>query len=109
MHGRTDDALLGTCTLFQIDGQCRRAEIGYGLARSAWGHGYATESATAALEDASRHPGITEIVSYTSADNLRSQGVMTRLGLQREPRRDFSAKYKHVGLWRGLVWVAFPT
>ena len=51
----------------------------------------------------------TEIVSYTSADNLRSQAVMARLGLQREPWRDFTAEYERVGLWRGLVWVARST
>jgi len=46
---RSDNVLLGTCTLFHIDEQCRRAEIGYGLASSAWGHGYATEAISAVL------------------------------------------------------------
>jgi RimJ/RimL family protein N-acetyltransferase len=84
-------------------------EIGWRFTRKAWGHGYATESAKAALDDAFRRTGLKEILSYTSADNLRSQAVMARLELQREPCRDFSAEYGSAGLWRGLVWVAFPT
>ena len=82
-------------------------EIGWRFTRRAWGHGYATESAMAALDDAFRRAGLMEIVSYTDADNLRSQAVMARLELQRELGRDFIAKYERVGLWRGLVWVAF--
>jgi RimJ/RimL family protein N-acetyltransferase len=84
-------------------------EIGWRFTRRAWGHGYATESAKAALDDAFRRAGLKEIVSYTSADNLRSQAVMARLELQRAPWRDFTAEYERVGLWRGLVWVAFST
>jgi RimJ/RimL family protein N-acetyltransferase len=84
-------------------------EIGWRFTRRAWGHGYGTESAKAALDDAFRRAGLKEIVSYTSADNLRSQAVMARLQLQREPSRDFTAAYERVGLWRGLVWVAFST
>jgi RimJ/RimL family protein N-acetyltransferase len=82
-------------------------EIGWRFIRKAWGHGYATEGAKAALEDAPRRTGLKEIVSYTSADNLRSQAVMERLKFQRSPSRDFVAEYEGVGLWRGLVWVAF--
>ena len=81
-------------------------EIGWRFTRRAWGQGYATESAKAALEDAVQRVGLKEIVSYTSADNLRSQAVMARLALRREPSRDFIAEYEGVGVWRGMVWVA---
>lgn len=80
-------------------------EVGWRFVRSAWGRGYATESARAALQHAFEHNGLREIVSYTSADNLRSQAVMARLGLQRDESRDFVADYG-LGPWRGLVWVA---
>jgi RimJ/RimL family protein N-acetyltransferase len=83
-------------------------EIGWRFIRSAWGHGYATESAKAALHDAPRRAGLKQIVSYTSADNLRSQAVMARLKFQRKPSLDFVAEYDDVGSWRGLVWIAFP-
>ena len=83
-------------------------EIGWRLMRNAWGRGYATEAAGAALHDAFKRVGLSEVVSYTAPDNLRSQAVMDRLHLQRDPSRDFSANYEGVGIWHGLVWVGRP-
>lgn len=80
-------------------------DIGWRLVRSAWGNGYATEAAQAALQDAFTRVGLAEVLSYTAPDNLRSQAVMTRLGLQRDPSRDFTVNYDF-GEWQGLVWVA---
>ena len=81
-------------------------EIGWRLKRSVWGNGYATEAATAALRDGFTRLGLSEILSYTAPDNQRSQAVMTRLRLQRDPLRDFTAQYDGVDAWRGLVWAA---
>jgi RimJ/RimL family protein N-acetyltransferase len=83
-------------------------EIGWRLVRRAWGHGYATEAARAALADGFERAGLTEVMSYTAPDNLRSQRVMERLGLQRDPSRDFAVEYDNVGRWQGLVWVGRP-
>jgi RimJ/RimL family protein N-acetyltransferase len=83
-------------------------DIGWRLMRSAWGQGYATEAAGAALHDAFVRVGLKEIVAYTAPDNVRSQAVMVRLRLQRDPSRDFTADYDGIGAWRGLVWVARP-
>jgi RimJ/RimL family protein N-acetyltransferase len=83
-------------------------EIGWRLNRQAWGHGYATEAARAALDDAFTRVGLEEIVSYTSADNLRSQAVMARLNFRRDASRDFAVHDDRAGTWRGLVWVATP-
>lgn len=80
-------------------------EIGWRFARATWGRGYATESAAAALRHAFEHCGLREVVSYTSAENVRSQAVMARLGLERDASRDFVANYER-GPWRGLVWLA---
>jgi RimJ/RimL family protein N-acetyltransferase len=80
-------------------------EIGWRLVRSAWGKGYATEAAHAALRDFFARTRFAEVLSYTSPDNLRSQAVMTRLGLRREPSLDFDGTYGGV-IWHGLVWVA---
>lgn len=64
-------------------------EVGWRLARSAWGHGYATEGALAALEFGFGTAGLEEIVSLTTPDNKRSWAVMERLGMRREPADDF--------------------
>lgn len=76
-------------------------EIGWRLARRAWGFGYATEAARAALEDVFARGLASEVLSYTAPENLRSQAVMARLDLERDPSRDFRADG-----WRGLVWIA---
>jgi len=64
-------------------------EIGWTLARTAWGHGYATEAARAMLAHGFADPRLAAIHSWTSETNLRSQGVMRRLGMVRAPERDF--------------------
>ena len=81
-------------------------EIGWRLKRGAWGHGYASEAARAALDDIFARTGIAEVLAYTSADNPRSQAVMDRLSLRRDPARDFVARYDGHATWHGLVWVA---
>ncbi|MGN6798631.1 MAG: GNAT family N-acetyltransferase [Gaiellaceae bacterium] len=64
-------------------------EIGWRLARDAWGHGYATEAALAVLEYARDELGLDEVISFTSTTNLRSQRVMERIGMTRDPHGDF--------------------
>ena len=81
-------------------------EAGWRLARSAWGHGYASEAARAALDDALARPGVAEVLAYTGPEIQRSQAVMGRLGLRRDPSRDFTANYPDTPSWRGLVWIA---
>lgn len=79
-------------------------EIGWRLARAVWGKGYATEAAGAVLRDAFERLGLAEIVAYTAPDNVRSQAVMERLGMQRDALRDFSTPGRS-GTWVGCVWV----
>jgi RimJ/RimL family protein N-acetyltransferase len=64
-------------------------EVGWRLARSAWGQGYATEAGRAALAFGFGQGGLAEVVSFTSAGNLRSRAVMERLGMRRDPADDF--------------------
>jgi RimJ/RimL family protein N-acetyltransferase len=64
-------------------------EIGWRLARSHWGRGYATEAAHAVLDDGFGRLGLAEIVSFTVPANSRSWRVMERLGMTREPTDDF--------------------
>jgi RimJ/RimL family protein N-acetyltransferase len=83
-------------------------DIGWRLMRKAWGQGYATEAARAVLDDVFTRVGLSEVLSYTAADNMRSQAVMGRLKLVRDVSRDFTLHDERLGLWHGLVWVARP-
>lgn len=64
-------------------------EIGWRLARSAWGQGYATEAALAVLAYGFDTLDLPEILAMTTATNLRSQAVMRRIGMTRVPDGDF--------------------
>lgn len=72
-------------------------EIGYRLKPSAWGHGYATEAANAAIDDGFVRVGLDEILSFTSVGNRPSMAVMERLGMVRIPEGDFD----HVAVPQG--------
>lgn len=59
-------------------------ELGYTFHRSSWGHGYASEAARCVFEyarDVSRHP---RVISLIHPENVRSQRVAQRFGVQRE-------------------------
>ena len=64
-------------------------EIGWRLAKGAWGNGYATEAARAALAYAFGPAGLNEIVSFTATTNLPSQRVMQRIGMVHDEAGDF--------------------
>ncbi len=64
-------------------------EVGWRLARKAWGQGFATEAATAALWFGFEKVGLDEIVSFTSVTNRPSQRVMQRIGMTRDRGNDF--------------------
>ena len=65
-------------------------EVGWRLARAAWGHGYATEAAREALRVAFDDLGLPEVVSFTVPANTRSQAVMRRLGMVYDGASDFA-------------------
>jgi RimJ/RimL family protein N-acetyltransferase len=64
-------------------------EIGWRLAHEAWGQGFATEAARAALEFAFNTFRWTEIVAFTASVNHRSERVMQRLAMTHDPSDDF--------------------
>jgi ribosomal-protein-alanine N-acetyltransferase len=72
-------------------------EIGWRLAAHCWGRGYATEAARAVLAHAFGPLALREIVSFTTASNVRSQRVMQRIGMTRDPGDDFD----HPGIVEG--------
>jgi RimJ/RimL family protein N-acetyltransferase len=67
-------------------------EAAWRLHPDTWG--YASEAALAALRHGFDTVGLDEIVAFTARSNTRSQAVMTRLGMVRDPDGDFD----HLGL-----------
>ena len=55
-------------------------EVGWAIARPFWGHGYATEAATASIGWAFATLGWGEIIHCISPDNVLSQSVARKLG-----------------------------
>lgn len=88
---RSDAAFLGFCGVepgpkgSPIDGV---PEIGWRLVREAWGVGYATEAARAALR-AEWSRGSERVFAITVPANRRSWGLMERLGMTRVVGGDF--------------------
>ncbi|MGW7098824.1 GNAT family N-acetyltransferase [Streptomyces sp. NPDC054838] len=64
-------------------------DIGWRLTRSAWGQGYATEAALACLAFGFQTLRLAEVVASTTVNNVRSQAVMRRIGMTRDPADDF--------------------
>ncbi len=64
-------------------------EIGWRLARPAWGQGYATEAALAAAQFAFEGLELKQIVSLAVVANERSRAVMRRIGMRHDPDGDF--------------------
>jgi RimJ/RimL family protein N-acetyltransferase len=81
-------------------------EVGWRLSRSSWGHGYASEAARCALRVAFDDLDLTEVVSFTSTTNLRSQAVMRRIGMTHDPADDFDHPLVEEGhrLQRHVLW-----
>ncbi|MDO7842987.1 GNAT family N-acetyltransferase [Sphingomonas immobilis] len=97
---RSDGAFLGFCGLkpgpegTPIVGQI---EVGWRLARAAWGQGYAREAAQASLDWAWANLDAAEVAAITVIGNDRSWGLMERLGMRRVPSEDFEHPVLPVG------------
>lgn len=76
-------------------------EVGWTLARAAWGRGYATEAAAAAIDWAFAMLGWTEVIHCIAPGNVESRAVATRLGSARLRRAGGVVRHVHgpVELW----------
>ena len=85
-----DRAFIGFCGLLPgkppIEGEI---EIGWRLARAAWGQGYAREAAAASLAWGWEYLDVPAITAITVPANTRSWGLMERLGMTRAADGDF--------------------
>lgn len=81
---RHDGVFLGFTGLTVVRDELPMApavEVGWRMAAHAWGAGYATEAAQAALAFAFETLELPEVISYTARTNVRSIAVMRRLGM----------------------------
>ena len=111
LERRGDGRLIGYCGLMPIHPDLPFEggyEVGWALAQEAWGEGYTTEAARAVFDDGFTRLGLPEILAFTGTTNLRSQAVMTRLGMTRAPEQDFDHPNLAAGhpLKRHVVFVA---
>ena len=83
---KSDQTLLGTCSLFQFHEPSRRAEIGYLLGRDHWGQGYMHECLQALLGYAFNTLGLNRLEADIDPRNLASARVLERLGFKLEGR-----------------------
>ena len=89
---KADGAFLGFCGLKPGPAGtpiADQVEIGWRLARDAWGKGYAREAAEASIAWGWANTDAPEIAAMTNIENVRSWGLMERLGMTRDPAGDF--------------------
>lgn len=82
--GRADGTLVGTCTLHALSDEHRRAELGYTLARAAWGRGYVAEALPALIRFAFETLKLHRLEANVDPRNERSIRVLEREGFERE-------------------------
>lgn len=104
---RRDGAFPGFCGIGRVGPALPFApavEIGWRLARHAWGQGYATESPRAWMAHGFGL-GLAEIVAMAAPANTRSTAVMQRIGVTRDPGGDFDHPAVPEGpLKRHVLW-----
>src|SRR5256885_7110156 len=61
-----------------------KVELGFVLARAAWGRGIATEAARALVDHAFETLGVPELEAFTHPDNAASGGVLRKAGMTDE-------------------------
>jgi RimJ/RimL family protein N-acetyltransferase len=84
---RATGALIGDGGLHPLGGVGPDVEIGYTLAREAWGKGYATELGRALIEYAFTVLRVPRVVAQVEPANTASRNVLTKLGMtEREER-----------------------
>jgi len=78
--------LIGSCGIRKETATAQQADLGYEIAPSHWGHGYATEAARAVLAFGFNDLELHRIQAFCLAENAASGRVLEKLGMQREGR-----------------------
>ncbi|MBT8145559.1 MAG: GNAT family N-acetyltransferase [Gammaproteobacteria bacterium] len=99
VEDRRNGSVLGFCGLVHPGGQ-RTPEIKYALKRQAWGQGLASEMVPAMLQYAHRVHDLNEVIATIDPDNLASQRVVMKAGMElTETRRDEAGLPTQVYRW----------
>lgn len=85
---RASGARVGFHLLNNIQGESI-IQVGFALLESCWGRGYATEMAAAVLRYGFADLGLPSVAGMASLQNLASQRVLTKIGLERRGERAF--------------------
>lgn len=81
---REDSRVLGEVLLFKIDRDNKRAEIGYALARSAWGCGYVSEALPPLIDYGFRGMALNRLEAVIDPLNGASAKVVKKFGFRHE-------------------------
>lgn len=79
-----DGVLIGNCSVFNRAIESRRAELGYTLARPAWGRGYMHEALSAVVDFAFAAMQLNRLEADIDPRNLASARSLVRLGFRAE-------------------------
>ena len=80
----TDGTFIGWCSLTRWNPDYRSAALGYCFDAAAWGHGYATEAASALLQWAFNTLDLNRVQAETDTRNAASARVLEKLNFTRE-------------------------
>ena len=81
---QSDDIVIGTCTLFRIDQNNRRAELGYALGSAHWKQGLMNEALQGLLKFAFDSLNLHRLEADVDPRNAPSISSLHRLGFQKE-------------------------
>ncbi len=81
VEARAAPGFIGWCGVFPLQ-DSGLMEIGYRFVRAAWGRGFATEAAAAALDHGFRALALDPIVAVSDPDNAASHRVLCKIGLR---------------------------
>ena len=91
LERKEDGASIGRAGLWNPPGWLG-LEVGWKLARDAWGQGYATEAGRAAIDWAWSALDATELISIIQPGNAASVRVAERLGMRRLREESFKGQ-----------------
>jgi RimJ/RimL family protein N-acetyltransferase len=81
---RGTPSLVGTCSLFHLVAQCRRAEIGYGIVREHWRQGYMFEAVSTVIKFAFEDLALNRLEADIDPRNTASARSLEKLGFVKE-------------------------